>query len=74
MKMIWRFLKPKLLHNKKKLFFQLEFNQRFWKTWQILASTWGFFKFNDFNVVVDVAKSQKMICILCHNVQQEEVD
>jgi hypothetical protein len=35
---------------------------------------WGFFKFNDFNVVVDIGKSQIMRCILCHNVQQEKVD
>jgi len=35
---------------------------------------WGFFKFNDFNVVVDVGKFQLMRCILCHNVQQEKVD
>ncbi len=35
---------------------------------------WGYFKLNDFNVVMDVGKSQRMRCILCHNVQQEEVD
>jgi nitrate/TMAO reductase-like tetraheme cytochrome c subunit len=34
---------------------------------------WVFLKFNDF-IVVDIHKSQRMKCILCHNVQQEEVD
>jgi len=35
---------------------------------------WVFLKFNDFNVVVDIDKSQRMRCILCHSVQQKEVD
>jgi hypothetical protein len=72
--MTWRFFKLKLLHYMNSCFTNLNSTKNSRAPWQRSTSTWGFFKLNDFNVVVNVGKSQIMRCILCHNVQEEELD
>jgi len=72
--MTCRFFKLKLLHDMNSCFSSLNSTKNSRAPWQRSTSTWGFFKLNDFNVVVDVGKSQRMRCILCHKVQQEKVD
>jgi hypothetical protein len=45
---------------------------KYWLTWQKSTNTWAFKKMNDHNVDVDSSQSQKMKCIMCHNMQQQE--
>jgi len=44
----------------------LELNRISWLTWEQLSNMWGFFQFNDVNVV-NPCKFQKMKCSICHN-------
>ncbi len=52
-----------------KLFVELGCNQKFCLTWNRTTSMWAFLKINDHIVLIDCFKSQRMKCVVCHNIQ-----
>ncbi len=50
----------------------LECDQKFLHPFTKTSNTWVFKKLNDYLISVNLIKFQKMQCVVCHNVQQEQ--